>query len=109
VFVPFFDTQAKTPSALIDLGKRFNARFVSAFITRTAGTNFEIHADELDSSKSTEEILREYHRNLERLIRERPDQWVWFHKRWRTDPSGNTLGTKEYLRKLERTISSSRL
>lgn len=109
VFVPFFDTPAKTPSALVDLGKRFNARFVSAFIIRTGGTNFEIHAEELDSSRSTEEILREYHRNLERLIRERPDQWVWIHKRWRTEPSGTTLSTEDYLKKLERTISSSRM
>jgi KDO2-lipid IV(A) lauroyltransferase len=108
VFVPFLGTPAKTPSALVDLGKRFNARFVSAFIIRTKGTHFEIHTEELDSSKSTEEILAEYHRNLERLIRERPDQWVWIHKRWRSDPSGTTLGTKDYLKKLDRTIHSSR-
>ena len=108
VFVPFFGTPAKTPSALVDLGKRFNARFVSAFIIRAKGTRFEIHTEELDSSKSTEEILAEYHHNLERLIRERPDQWVWIHKRWRSDPSGTTLGTKDYLKKLDRTIHSSR-
>jgi KDO2-lipid IV(A) lauroyltransferase len=108
VFVPFLGAPAKTPSALVDLGKRFNARFVSAFIVRTRGTHFEIHANELDGSKSTEEILEEYHRNLERRIRERPDQWVWIHKRWRSDPSGTTLGTKEYLKRLERTISSGR-
>lgn len=109
LFVPFFTTPAKTPSALVDLGKRFNARFVSAFIIRTRGTQFEIHAAELDGSKSTEEILAQYHRNLERLIRERPDQWVWIHKRWRTDPSGTTLGTKDYIKKLEDKISSSRV
>jgi KDO2-lipid IV(A) lauroyltransferase len=108
VFVPFLGTPAKTPSALVDLGKRYNARFVSAFIIRTKGTHFEIHTEELDSSKSTEEILAEYHRNLERLIRERPDQWVWIHKRWRSDPSGTTLGTRDYLKKLEGTITSSR-
>jgi KDO2-lipid IV(A) lauroyltransferase len=108
VFVPFLGTPAKTPSALVDLGKRYNARFVSAFIIRTKGTHFEIHTEELDSSKSTEEILAEYHRNLERLIRERPDQWVWIHKRWRSDPSGITLGTRDYLKKLEGTITSSR-
>jgi KDO2-lipid IV(A) lauroyltransferase len=108
VFVPFLGTPAKTPSALVDLGKRYNARFVSAFIIRTKGTHFEIHTEELDSSKSTEEILAEYHRNLERLIRERPDQWVWIHKRWRSDPSGTTLGTRDYLKKLEGAITSSR-
>lgn len=106
VFVPFFGTAAKTPSALIDLGKRFNARFVSAFIIRTEGIRFEIHTAELDSSRSTEEILAEYHHNLEHLIRAHPDQWVWIHKRWRTDPSGTTLGTKDYLKKLEGTIHS---
>jgi hypothetical protein len=31
---------------------------------------------------------------------------VWIHKRWRTDPSGTTLGTKDYLKKLEGTIHS---
>lgn len=108
VYVPYFGALAKTPSALVDLGKRFNARFVTAFIVRTKGTHFEIHAEELDGSKSTEEILAQYHRNLERLVRERPDQWVWIHKRWRSDPSGRTLGTKDYLATLERKIASSR-
>lgn len=108
VFVPFFEAQAKTPSALVDLGKRFNARFVSAFIIRTGGTRFEIHAAELDGSKETHEILTEYHRNLEHLIRKHPDQWVWIHKRWRSDPSGATLGTKDYLKMLETKIGSSR-
>ncbi|MEY4667515.1 MAG: hypothetical protein RL518_214 [Pseudomonadota bacterium] len=108
-FVPFFGTPAKTPSALVDLGKRFNARFVSAFIIRTSGTHFEIHTAELDASRGAEEILAEYHRNLEQLIRLHPDQWVWIHKRWRSDPSGTTLGTKDYLRALEAKISSSRV
>lgn len=109
VFVPFFNTPAKTPSALVDLGKRFNARFVSAFIIRTGGTHFEIHTAELDASKSTEEVLAQYHHNLEQLIRRHPDQWVWIHKRWRSDPSGTTLGTKDYLKKLASKISSSRV
>lgn len=108
VYVPYFGALAKTPSALVDLGKRFNARFVSAFIVRTKGTRFEIHAEELDGSKSTEEILAQYHHNLERLVRQRPDQWVWIHKRWRSDPSGTTLGTKDYLAMLESKIGSSR-
>jgi KDO2-lipid IV(A) lauroyltransferase len=109
VFVPFFGTPAKTPSALVDLGKRFNARFVSAFIIRTSGTQFEIHTAELDASQNPEEILAEYHQNLERLIRDYPDQWVWIHKRWRSGPSGTTLGTKEYLKTLEAKISSGRV
>jgi KDO2-lipid IV(A) lauroyltransferase len=108
LFVPFFGTPAKTPSALIDLGKRYNARFVSAFMVRVQGRMFEIHTRELDSSQDTTGILAQYHQHLEEIVRAHPDQWVWFHKRWRTDPTGTTLGTKDYLRSLERKISASR-
>lgn len=108
LFVPFFGEPAKTPSALVDLGKRYNARFVSAFMVRTQGRNFEIHTRELDASQDTAGILAQYHRHLEEIIRAHPDQWVWFHKRWRSDSSGTTLGTKDYLKFLERKIGSSR-
>lgn len=108
VFVPFFGTPAKTPAALIELGKRFNARFVSAFIVRTKGTHFEIHTKELDDSQSVEGILTQYHQHLEQVIRAHPDQWVWFHKRWRSVPSGTTFSTKEYLRILREKIAASR-
>jgi len=108
VFVPFFGTPAKTPSALIELGKRFNARFVTAFIVRTKGTKFEIQTRELDDCQSVEGILTQYHHHLEQVIRAHPDQWVWFHKRWRSTPSGTTLSTKEYLTMLREKIASSR-
>ena len=108
VFIPFFGTPAKTPSALIELGKRFNARFVSAFIVRTKGTKFEIHTRELDQSQSVEGILTQYHQHLEHIIRTHPDQWVWFHKRWRSVPSGTTFSTKEYLKVLRDKIAASR-
>lgn len=108
VFVPFFGTPAKTPSALVDLGKRFNARFVSAFMVRLSGGTFEIQTRELDASQDTVGILAQYHRHLEEIVRAHPDQWVWFHKRWRSDPSGTTLGTKDYMKLLERKIGSSR-
>lgn len=108
VFVPFFSSPAKTPSALIELGKRCNARFVTAFISRKKGINFEIHAAEIGGSLSTTEILTEYHRRLESFIREHPDQWVWFHKRWRTNESGETLSSKSYLAWLREKISASR-
>jgi KDO2-lipid IV(A) lauroyltransferase len=108
LFIPFFGTPAKTPSALVDLGKRYNARFVSAFMVRVKGDKFEIHVRELDASQDTSGILTQYHHHLEEIIRAHPDQWVWFHKRWRTDPSGTTLGTKDYLKSLERKIGASR-
>lgn len=97
VFVPFFGLPAKTPSALIDIGRRFNARFVTAFIVRTHGTRFEIHAKQIPDGLSTEEILTEYSSRLEQIIHAHPTQWVWFHKRWRSQSDGKTLSTREYL------------
>lgn len=108
VFIPFFGTPAKTPAALIELGKRYNARFVSAFIVRTKGTKFTIHTSELDDSQGVEGILTQYHQHLEQVIRAHPDQWVWFHKRWRSVPFGTTFSTKEYLAVLREKIAASR-
>jgi Kdo2-lipid IVA lauroyltransferase/acyltransferase len=25
---------------------------------------------------------------VEHMVRQHPDQWIWFHKRWRTRPEG---------------------
>lgn len=107
-FVPFFGTPAKTPSALIELGKRYNARFVTAFIVRTKGTHFTIQVQELDSAMPTEALLTEYNQRLEEILRNHPEQWVWFHKRWRSHPIKGTLSSKEYMRWLSEQISSSR-
>lgn len=100
-YIPFFGIPAKTPSALIDLGKRFNARFVSAFMVRTKGSRFEIVAEEIPDGLSSDEILAEYNRRLEHVIRAHPTQWVWFHKRWRSRSDGTTLSTREYIAWLE--------
>lgn len=97
-YVPFFGTPAKTPSSLVALGKKFNARFVTAFIFQTSSRNFELYVDEIKNDSNSQEILTEYSSRLEALIRRYPEQWVWFHKRWRSQPGKETMGTTEYLR-----------
>ena len=41
-------------------------------------------------------IVDKYHLDLENALRAHPEQWVWFHKRWRTQ-NGKTMSSKEYL------------
>lgn len=101
VFVPFFGHPVKTPSALIVLGQKAQARFVSAFMFRTGPFRFETFIQELPSSGSVEDILAAYNRNLEDLLRRFPSQWVWFHKRWRSRPDGETMGSRRYLQWLK--------
>jgi Kdo2-lipid IVA lauroyltransferase/acyltransferase len=104
---PFFGEPAKTPSALIALGKKVNAKFVTAFLFRIGFFRYQVFVEELDGDLSAEELLKEYHRRLEGLIRRFPSQWVWIHKRWRTLPSGETQGTKAYVERLMRELKTA--
>lgn len=105
--VPFFGKSAKTPVSLITLGRKMHARFVSAFLFRTGWFSYTVFVREIPDLPSESAILEAYSQHLESLIRRYPDQWVWFHKRWRTTPDGTTLSTKEYLASLEALIPST--
>lgn len=97
--VNFFERPAQTPVSIVTLGKRYNARFMYAFAVREA-SGYTVYSEELSSDKEPAEILEEYNRKLEGVIRLYPDQWVWFHKRWRTTVDGTRLTTQEYLQML---------
>ena len=96
IMVPFFGTPAKTPVSLISLGRKMNARFVTAFLFRTGWFRYTVWVEEIPDLNSEYDILCEYHQRLETLIRRFPSQWVWFHKRWRSLPDGTTLSSREY-------------
>jgi KDO2-lipid IV(A) lauroyltransferase len=102
--LPFFGRSAKTPVSLITLGRKMNARFVSAFLFRTGWFSYTVFVQEIPDLPSESAILETYSQQLENLIRQYPDQWVWFHKRWRTTADGTTLSTKEYVTALEKLI-----
>lgn len=94
--VPFFGQPASTPSALAALGLRLGAVFASSFIFRTAPLRYEVVVDELIGD-TPEELLHQYHQRLEHYLKQWPAQWVWFHKRWRTLPSGQRMSSRQYL------------
>lgn len=93
----FFGLQVATPSTLASIAKKESAIIVYAFIVRTSFIKFKIYLGELDSSKEVNEILNDYNKKLEEIIRAHPSQWVWFHKRWRTNAVDYTMSSKEYL------------
>ncbi len=94
--VPFFGVPVKTPHSMVKLAKRHQARLISAFIVRTSRRSTRVHIEEFDTTRSVEDILQEFHRRLEALICKYPDQWVWVHKRWRSQ-GGRTLSSREYI------------
>jgi len=105
VSIPFFGAPAKTPVSLITLGRKMNARFVTAFLFRTGWLRFSVFIEEVPELPSDQEILEVYSQRLETLIRRFPNQWVWFHKRWRSPPGQEPLSSRAYEAMLRERIS----
>lgn len=99
-FSDFFGCPAFTPSSLIEIARRYDALIVTAFIVRREDGMHEVSVEPIGDAASLDEILSTYHTRLEALIRRYPTQWVWFHKRWRTSPSGERPSSAEYERRL---------
>jgi len=101
--IPFFGQFAQTPSTLVTIGHKLNATFVVIFISRIGFQRYKIEMHEFPKNLSIEEILVSYNKKVEEHIRKNPNQWVWFHKRWRTLDNGQRLGSKDYLKYLKET------
>ncbi|MCO6431719.1 MAG: hypothetical protein J5J00_12750 [Deltaproteobacteria bacterium] len=104
--IPFFGVPVRCPSGLVAIGKKMDAIITTAFITRGSDSRYKVHVKRLDAEKSIEEILHEYHIELEKHIRHHPEQWVWIHKRWRTLPDGERLSSKRYINYLTERLQS---
>lgn len=94
--IPFFGHPAHTPSGLIELARRCQAHIITAFISRNANGRYTIDLRSIDDGATPTEVLMSYTSRLEEHIRAHPTQWVWFHKRWRTQPDGTRLSSREY-------------
>ena len=107
VFVDFFGTPAKTPNGIVTLANRFNRPIYISFITQEKNYSYSIYVERVSPNLSEQEVLELYHKQLESIIRKYPEQWVWFHKRWRSsNPEQKTLGTREYLNWLKSQLQS---
>ncbi len=90
VFVDFFGKSAWTPSGPAVLNLLTGAAIVPCFLVRRpSGHEFLIGKPlELvrtgDKRKDILENTRIYTKVIEDYIRKYPEQWVWFHDRWKT-------------------------
>ncbi len=92
-FVPFFGRPAWTPTGAATMAIRAERPIVPAFTHRRADGRHivEVHRPlPFPESGSTEEKV---HRltaaataAIEQQVRKHPEQWVWMHRRWRTQP-----------------------
>jgi len=98
VFVEFFGRQACTMTAVAVLAKRFGSPVVPVFITRDPADptrhrivfepvlEFEPASGAGGADEDVRSHTQRYTTVIERRIRERPDHWIWIHRRWKTRP-----------------------
>jgi len=97
ILVDFFSRKAYTTFGIARLALAMNAAIHPAFIFRDPGRKFH-HVLRfgppiaIDPAAPREEevarVTRRCNEELEKVIREAPDQWMWFHRRWKTRPVG---------------------
>lgn len=93
VFVRFFNQWACTNKGLALMALKTGAPVVPVFSIRTADGRYRIIFEkeiELvrtgDKTKDVEMNTALFTRAIERNIKNHPDHWFWFHRRWKTKP-----------------------
>ena len=94
VFVDFFGRSAYTPAGPAALAKVSGAALVPTFIVRENGRHtliFEKPIEIADTGNKENDLVentRRWSAVVESYIRRYPDQWVWMHRRWKTQIIG---------------------
>jgi KDO2-lipid IV(A) lauroyltransferase len=89
ISVPFFGVEAMTAPALAAFALKYKCPVVPAHLVRVKGARFRImfdppilFTDTGDRHADVLEAMTVVNGFLEGWIRERPDHWLWLHKRW---------------------------
>ncbi|KFL37346.1 lysophospholipid acyltransferase family protein [Arenimonas donghaensis] len=90
-FVPFFGVPAATLTATPELVRRGRAVLLPFWYRRDAGGRYRIRIEAgwpgWPSEDPVEDAAR-YMRELETVVRECPEQYLWAHRRFKTRPPG---------------------
>lgn len=87
--VPFFGREAMTAPALASLALKFRCPVVPARCERVEGARFRLTIyppmalpDTGDVQTDVRRMMTEVNAMIEGWVRERPEQWLWLHRRW---------------------------
>lgn len=84
IAVPFFGRLAMTSSAFAQLSLKYDCPILPLHAERLNGCHFKISMYPLfktEGMNETDVVIRA-NRILEGWIREKPEQWLWLHRRW---------------------------
>jgi KDO2-lipid IV(A) lauroyltransferase len=89
IAVPFFGREAMTAPAIARLALHFHAPILPVRIERLAGARFRFTvlpqlavAETGDASADVLETMTRINLIIEAWVRDRPEQWLWLHRRW---------------------------
>lgn len=94
IFVPFFGRPASTHRGPALFALRLNAPVFSTLTHRLPGKElrYEVHGERVhyertgDLDADVRALTAELALRLERAVRAHPEQYFWFHKRWKSKP-----------------------
>jgi KDO2-lipid IV(A) lauroyltransferase len=93
VFVRFLGADASTPQGPARLALLTGSPLITGFITRLGTARHLIRLEppvgrdpDMTREEAIRHITQEYTGTLERYVRDRPDHWLWGHRRWKTRP-----------------------
>ncbi|SCA55854.1 Lauroyl/myristoyl acyltransferase [Candidatus Terasakiella magnetica] len=92
ISVPFFGREAMTAPAIAQFALKYDCPIVPVRIERLGGVKFRItffEPMEINKTGNRKDdmllIMTEINKMLEDWISERPEQWLWLHRRWPKD------------------------
>lgn len=90
--VPYFGREAMTTPAPAAMALRLGCALVPASIERLGGARFRCRVHPPldfvasgDYERDVIDLTAALTRQLEHVVRERPSQWLWIHRRWPTE------------------------
>ena len=89
IMVPFFGIETPTPQAAAVMAIKWNVPIYMVRVERYKDLKFKLSVEDklklpknLDKDKAIYEITRLISRRIEEWIIDRPEQWLWAHRRW---------------------------
>lgn len=93
IFVEFFNHPASTHSGLALIAWKTGAPIITSYMCKDGKNRFRMIIDpplwadkSMDRDIAIMELTKKITARLEKIIREYPSQWFWYHRRWKTAP-----------------------
>ena len=89
IMVPFFGIKTPTPQAAAVMALKWNVPIYMVRVERFKGIKFKMTIENKlnfpksqDKEKTIYEITRLISKRIEEWIKDKPEQWLWAHRRW---------------------------